>query len=195
MNEKIKDSGSTQEFGNGAHRDNAKGKGRMDLVPLIEASMAMFDDPVLYNTGKFMETRDPQYLVKAIRESAETVETFHYHIMVQSLIDEGIQMRIIDENEPDAKNRMLKACIAHMMLESSKLYEAGADKYGANNWKLGMPVNRYLDSAMRHYHKTIRGDVDEPHYRSFVWNMLCAVWTCHNLPELNFEEKPVVPNK
>ena len=195
MNEKIKDSGSTQEYSNGAHRDNATGKGRMDLVPLIEASMVMFDDPVLYNIGKFMETRDTKYLAQAIRETVETVDIFHYQTMVESLIAEGIQMRVISADEPDAKIRMLKACIAHMMLEVSKLYEAGAEKYGANNWQLGMPVNRYLDSATRHYNKTIRGDIDEAHYRSFIWNVLCAMWTCHNLPELNFIEKPVIPNK
>ena len=103
MNEKIKDSGSTQEYSNGAHRDNATGKGRMDLVPLIEASMVMFDDPVLYNIGKFMETRDTKYLAQAIRETVETVDIFHYQTMVESLIAEGIQMRVISADEPDAK--------------------------------------------------------------------------------------------
>lgn len=194
-NERIKDSGSTQEFGNGAHRDNAKGKGRADLLPHIETSMAMLNDPVMYNIGQFMTSRDPKYLADAIKSSVETIPMFHYSNMVKSMMDEGIDMHIIDENEPNAKNLMLSACIAHMMLESSKLYEAGADKYGANNWKLGMPVNRYIDSGTRHYLKTVRGDIDEPHYRGFVWNLLCAMWTCNNHPDLNFEEKPVVPNK
>lgn len=53
-----------------------------------------------------------------------------------------------------------------------------------------MPVNRYLDSGVRHYLKTLRGDIDEPHYRGFVWNMLCAMWTADNLPEMNFKEEP-----
>ena len=195
MNERVKDSGSKQEFSTGAHRDNATGKGRADLLPHIESSMAMLNDPVLNNIGKFMTSRDPQFLADAIQASAQTISMFQYHLMVKSMMDNGIEMYIIDENEPNAKERMLSACVAHMMLESSKLYEAGADKYGANNWKLGMPVNRYIDSGTRHYLKTIRGDIDEPHYRGFIWNLLCAMWTCNNFPEMNFEEKPVIPSK
>ena len=58
-----------------------------------------------------------------------------------------------------------------------------------------MPVDRYLDSGVRHYLKTLRGDIDEPHYRGFVWNLLCAMWTADNLPELNIKEEPKRPEK
>ena len=69
-----------------------------------------------------------------------------------------------------------------MMLEVSILYEAGAIKYGENNWQRGMPLSCYIDSGVRHYLKTLRGDDDEPHYRGFVWNMLGAMWTLNNVP-------------
>lgn len=70
-------------------------------------------------------------------------------------------------------------------LEVSKHFEEGAKKYGEHNWKKGIPTHCYVDSAVRHYLKYLRGDNDEPHDRAFVWNILCCIWTCANKPELN----------
>ena len=72
-----------------------------------------------------------------------------------------------------------------MLLEVSKHFEEGAEKYGENNWQKGLPVKCYINSAVRHYLKYLRGDRDEPHDRAFVWNILCAIWTCKHKPELN----------
>lgn len=72
-----------------------------------------------------------------------------------------------------------------MVLEVAKHFEDGAKKYGENNWRKGIPVSRYIDSAVRHYIKYMRGDKDEPHDRAFAWNIMCAVWTCENMPQLN----------
>lgn len=72
-----------------------------------------------------------------------------------------------------------------MLLEVSIHFEQGAQKYGENNWQKGIPVHCYIDSAIRHYLKYKRGDDDERHDRAFVWNILCAIWTCKVMPELN----------
>ena len=72
-----------------------------------------------------------------------------------------------------------------MFLEVAKHFEEGAKKYGENNWQKGIPVKCYIDSAVRHYLKHIRGDNDERHDRAFCWNIICAIWTCKNKPELN----------
>ena len=72
-----------------------------------------------------------------------------------------------------------------MALEVSKHFEDGAKKYGENNWQKGIPTHCYIDSAVRHYLKWLRGDKDEPHDRAFVWNLLCCIWTCEHKPELN----------
>ncbi len=72
-----------------------------------------------------------------------------------------------------------------MILEVSKHYEEGAEKYGENNWQKGIPIKCYIDSAIRHYLKYLRGDTDEPHDRAFVWNILSAIWTCFHYPDLN----------
>lgn len=62
-------------------------------------------------------------------------------------------------------------------LELAIHFEEGAKKYSDNNWKKGIPVERYLDSAVRHYCKFRRGDTDERHDRAFLWNILCCYWT------------------
>lgn len=72
-----------------------------------------------------------------------------------------------------------------MLLEVAKHFEEGAKKYGENNWQKGIPVRCYIDSAVRHYLKWLRGDKDEPHDRAFCWNIICCMWTCQNKPELN----------
>ena len=71
------------------------------------------------------------------------------------------------------------------VLEMAKHMEEGAKKYPENNWKKGIPARRYVDSAVRHYLKWLRGDRDEPHDRAFCWNILCCIWTCEHMPEMN----------
>lgn len=75
--------------------------------------------------------------------------------------------------------------VCTMILEVAKHFEEGAKKYGEYNWQKGIPVHCYIDSAVRHYLKFLRGDKDEPHDRAFVWNILCAIWTCKHKPKLN----------
>ena len=81
----------------------------------------------------------------------------------------------IDEHDRDPHD-----CV----LEVAKHFEDGAVKYGDRNWEKGIPVHCYIDSAVRHYIKFLRGDKDEPHDRAFMWNILCAIWTHRNYPEL-----------
>lgn len=188
MNETVKDSGSKQEFNTGAHRDNPIGKGRCDLLPLKYVAKVMYNDPVITEINLFMETRDTEHLITAIRNSIQTLPQFMWSEIFHELKEDGITQNgpiCRNVSAEESKTIFDTACFAHMMLEASKLYEAGANKYGENNWKLGMPVNRYIDSGVRHYLKTLRGDDDEPHYRGFVWNLLCAAWTAENKPEFN----------
>ena len=72
-----------------------------------------------------------------------------------------------------------------MLLDISKHFEDGAIKYGENNWQHGIPINSYIDSAIRHYLKYMAGWDDEPHDRAFVWNIMCCIWTVKNKPELD----------
>lgn len=85
-----------------------------------------------------------------------------------------------------------------MLLEVSKHYEAGAEKYGEYNWQKGIPLHCYIDSAVRHFLKFVNDDTDEPHDRAFVWNILGALWTQANLPsmtDLPFPQRPVTSDE
>ena len=84
-----------------------------------------------------------------------------------------------------------KITIPQMILEVSIHYRDGAKKYKPNNWKLGIPVSSYISSGVRHLLKDIDGQCDERHDRAFVWNMLGAIWTMKNKPELN--DLPSIP--
>lgn len=59
----------------------------------------------------------------------------------------------------------------------ARLYEAGALKYDARNWEKGIPVSRFLDSAMRHINKWRIGYRDEDHLIQAVFNLFGAVHT------------------
>lgn len=72
-----------------------------------------------------------------------------------------------------------------MLLETAIHFEDGAVKYGDDNWRRGIPVKVFLDSALRHYVKFLRGDKDEPHDRAVCWNLMCAIWTAKHKPELD----------
>ena len=70
------------------------------------------------------------------------------------------------------------------LLEVSKHYEDGCQKYGERNWEKGIPLHCYIDSGVRHYIKYLRGDTDERHDRAFLWNMMGALWTMKHCPEM-----------
>lgn len=152
----IRDSGTRQEFSTGAVRDIQKGKGRCDLMPL------------------------------------DVVSAYYHHIH-KDCVDSWIFYHL-DNFQRDGEIKHLFMVldrfrifpdIPTMLLEVSKHFEEGAEKYGENNWQKGLPVKCYINSAVRHYLKWLRGDKDEPHDRAFCWNILCAIWTCKHKPELN----------
>lgn len=71
-----------------------------------------------------------------------------------------------------------------IMLDVSLHYKLGLEKYGERNWEKGIPLHSYIDSAVRHLLKYVRGDDDEPHDRAFVWNLMCCYWTQIHIPSM-----------
>ena len=164
----IKDSGERRKFSTGAVRDIQEGKGRCDLLPLYVVAELMGNtesvDGVLQFIGEYIATGDTDWL-------------YHTLTMVSPNWDDG------KTKESTKKIQTQRKC--SMLLEVSKHFEEGAKKYGEYNWQKGIPTHCYIDSAVRHYLKYLRGDTDEPHDRAFVWNILCCIWTCIHKPELN----------
>ena len=70
-----------------------------------------------------------------------------------------------------------------MLEELAIHYENGAEKYGVDNWKKGIPViggdrgGSFTDSGLRHLNQFIQGKTDEPHHISCIWNFFGALWT------------------
>lgn len=56
-------------------------------------------------------------------------------------------------------------------------FEAGAEKYGDNNWKRGQPLSWYMDSGCRHWSQLLAGDNGEDHAAAWAWNALAFIWT------------------
>lgn len=152
---RILDSGDRTEFESGAVRDMRKGKGRCDLLPLDVVAGLMSTE--------------------RSRDIFEYVERFQKEGDVRFLYDALIRF------SEDYIGNTLAQQISHMLLEVAKQFEEGAAKYGDDNWRKGIPSNVYIDSAIRHYLKYLRGDKDEPHGRAFCWNILCCIWTVKHI--------------
>lgn len=151
----IKDSGDRTEFETGAVRDMHEGKGRCDLLPLEVVSDLLNDET--YHIDVFQR----------IGQFQKSNDVMYLKLALDIFAEQhGWTLHT-------------------MVLEVAKHFEEGAKKYGDNNWRKGIPVRCYIDSAIRHYLKWLRGDQDEPHDRAFCWNIMCAMWTWGNKPELN----------
>ena len=150
---RIKDSGNRREFETGAVRDMQEGKGRCDLMPLEVVGEWLKDD-ILNCIAQFKVHGTTTFLYGALNYFSEK-----------------------------AFGAVYGNSKATTLLEVAKHFEEGAKKYGENNWQKGIPPKCYIDSAVRHYLKWLRGDRDEPHDRAFVWNLMCCIW------EVDYREK------
>jgi hypothetical protein len=56
-------------------------------------------------------------------------------------------------------------------------FENGSKKYGDENWRKGIPLRRFIDSAIRHLFKYLEGQRDEDHAIAAAWNILAMVET------------------
>ena len=70
------------------------------------------------------------------------------------------------------------------ILRLSRHYEEGAKKYRRWNFRQGIPMSSYLDSALRHLAKYMSGCDDEDHLSAAVFNVLGAMLVEQQTPEL-----------
>ena len=152
----LADSGNRTDFGSGALRDMAEGKGRTDLLPWSTVAV-IFEHSYSDEVIQFAKLLD--------EVSRDNSKLASLHQMIH------VFCKMQDWDLPT------------FCLESAKQYEAGVEKYGPRNWEKGMPVHIFIDSCGRHFLKLLRGDNDEPHDRAVAWNLLGALWTISNKPE------------
>lgn len=144
---KILDSGDRTQFESGAVRDMRAGKGRCDLMPLEVVANYICDD-----------NDDTDSVLWNMKMFLQTNSTSYLYSALKYFEEHCWK-------DPYT-----------MCLETAKHYEEGAKKYGPDNWRKSIPTWCYIDSAVRHYFKWLRGDVDEPHDRAFCWNVMCCIW-------------------
>lgn len=197
----IKDSGSQRQFESGAHRDNAADKGKCVLLPMEEVFYALerlrknyCDDDVKQSIAKVswrgynrkvmdmaLERITKIYNEERIEPIISLMADVAALTIAASGIEEAAKTKDLNENLYND----LESCFYYGAIQVSKHYESGANKYGANNWKLGMPYTVYIDSCMRHLLKAAAGMEDEYHIRAAAWNALCFMYTATHKPELD----------
>lgn len=163
----LKDSGNRTEFKSGAVRDIQEGKGRCDLLPLTVIGCWCED-----SAYDILGCIDLYRLRPSTVGMSAILNKFAYKHRDANDTCKGLERYRWD-----------------LVLEVAKHFEEGAKKYGDRNWEKGIPCDRYIDSAVRHYCKWSAGWTDEPHDRAFIWNILCCEWTRQrygwNLERLN----------
>lgn len=64
-----------------------------------------------------------------------------------------------------------------MLQRLAVVMEKGAIKYSDRNWEKGMPLHRYIDSAMRHISQYLEGMRDEDHLAHAIFNLMGCIHT------------------
>ena len=67
----------------------------------------------------------------------------------------------------------------------SKHYENGAKKYQRWNFRKGIPISSFIDSACRHLAKYQCGMDDEDHLAAAAFNVLGAMLMENTMPDMN----------
>ena len=62
--------------------------------------------------------------------------------------------------------------------------ETGIPHYPERNWERGLPMHTMINSAARHLAKYQMGLTDEDHLCAAATNLLMAMWTEENMPEM-----------
>ena len=74
---------------------------------------------------------------------------------------------------------------AHALLRLAALYQRGADQYGDQNWRKGMPWQRVLASLERHLQAFKRGEEGEDHLAAVVFNAMALMEYERSHPDLD----------
>ena len=158
----IKDSGNRTEFETGAVRDVQRGKGRFDLMPLDIMSKVF--------AVEFADEFEEGSIADVLKSIADFKRTGNKRWLCIAIAQYSLAVHVD---------------LPKLMLDVAKHFENGALKYGERNWQKGIPVSRYVDSALRHLMKDLAGETDEDHAAAFVWNCMCAAWTMEHMLEMD----------
>lgn len=167
----IKMDGTPQAFAGGAIRYSKTGKGRFDLIPSDVVCKIITDTGKLFDMGNYYVGLD-DIIEEAYSEHYVSVIAslvcFIYHKEFKNPTAKTFDFGLTFNEFMIAFGRMLSDLAIH--------YEKGAEKYGENNWKKGIPAQSFRDSGLRHLSQWISGETDEPHHIAAIWNFFGLIW-------------------
>lgn len=162
-NNPIKMDGKEAHFDGGAVRYTKNGKGRLDLVPnnVCENILRKAWESFYANEGTMSTSKSD--ILKAAMSGDYSGAMFEDVIMFMTIFlycDAKISTDDAGEETYDCPDfdTFIRA-YSEMILDVAHHYEDGAEKYGIDNWKKGIPVvggergGNFTDSMLRHLHQ------------------------------------------
>ena len=190
----VKVDGTPGSLADGARRNTKYGKGRYDLIPeqiwdvinraVVRAAntynpYSLISDPAM---GYLYSSKSSLLMLAYLNPTTENI----LDLIINLVIYENATATWIDSDIETAYEITFDDFLDEfnlMMEKQAKHYETGAQLYGVNNWKHGIPIMEaekggcFLDSMRRHLKQYINGEQDEPHMISCIWNALGILWT------------------
>lgn len=176
----IKVDGEPDGFEGGAVRYSKKGKGRFDLIPpevvylLIGYGELRFAKQDVVDISKADILRDA-YIDDPKRYIETVVDMVIYQWAPSEIIDNKFNIKRVRYDD-----FLYGLCL--MLKDLALHYEFGAEKYGVDNWKNGIPLTggerggSFTDSGLRHLNQYLLLEDDEKHDVSCVWNFVNAIY-------------------
>lgn len=175
----IKMDGEKDQFEGGAIRYTKKGKGRYDLIPSQQIHDIL--DYANQNWESIVEKEDEfcsiHYVLMSAYPDADDLTYDNYIEIIINIIRYSYTIA--------SHNQIFDAFMmgfVKMLKDLAIHYEMGAEKYGVDNWKNGIPETKgerggsFRDSGLRHLQQLLDGKTDEPHQISAIWNFIGAMY-------------------
>ena len=193
----VKVDGEPDSFDSGAKRNTKDGKGRYDLIPdqiwdVINRAICRASQPAdlsiveeCSENGYLYASRSSLLMCAYVTPTRESIMDLIINLVVDSSLSAAVDYERIELVHEMTFDDFIEEF--NLMLEQlAKHYETGAEIYGVDNWKKGIPImgsekgGCFLDSMRRHLKQYINGEQDEPHMISCIWNALGILWTLDN---------------
>lgn len=106
-------------------------------------------------------------------------DTEDHQITVEGIKDSGTRTEFDTGAVRDGRTNKGRFDLLPIMalFRLAKHYERGCLKYGDRNWEKGIPISKYIDSALRHLLKAMCGFSEEHHLTSALWNIASVMET------------------
>ena len=164
------------EFSSGAHRDSQEGKPRFDLIDAgwiiaVWENWEALDSARPTKRDVYEAFTNRQLLGAACHllqhEYPNTDECDRLLFSGYSTVYiTGVRGLVISSDMPYKGLERL-----------AMLLHRGAIKYGANNWRRGMPLWRTRASLHRHFWAWDDGDTNEDHFAAILFNLMVLFYT------------------